>query len=575
MLRWVCLDFELEIRLTIPALMHASEINKRIAVDFGDFDPEADSGYEGMVPGTTSLTGFSREYNYHIKRNVAPVFYKPDPPPLYTVKSLLDRIAELKMRRFGEENMDVNRDSNFKISLGMETSTLLNVSEPLAMTNRISSLSSALNNPAFGDFAMSSNVALAATLPPPSGLGLPRFLHQVLLSHELALRLDTSDYGKCTAKVLAGTLISALWIQNVKIISNGSEVKSESLVHKRQIDGLQRFAELIEWPHIPELRENSKTIYSHLHAGGTVPLDLWDWVFGVVTPGYLFSVKIMSALVLATPSTKAMGAAPIWSGGLALSGRTYWRARSVLGKVLGGIKGVKAMCGWIGPCPRLENQNIEGWIRIRSEAVMFLSFNNITSSYVSTNFDTDYELDKLSMNHRNWQKDNVQPVLSEANDLSKWVHVQPPQLSTRRCAIKGILLESVIRSNSRIADVKNENQPRLTFIIDSTSVTYTLYSNPLFVAVPSCFNGPHLVRNRQLSYLGKVWDVADLKTALSNTRDVMIINATCEGGDAIARAWCSERGKHAAVARRSETCFACALETVSNRSLRIEVLIWS
>jgi hypothetical protein len=49
------------------------------------------------------------------------------------------------------------------------------------------------------------------------------------------------------------------------------------------------------------------------------------------------------------------------------------------------------------------------------------------------------------------------------------------------------------------------------------------------------------------------WEIKDLKDAKPeeyNDQGLMVINATGQGAQCLARAWCSERGKNALVVRR-------------------------
>ena len=55
----------------------------------------------------------------------------------------------------------------------------------------------------------------------------------------------------------------------------------------------------------------------------------------------------------------------------------------------------------------------------------------------------------------------------------------------------------------------------------------------------------------------------------------MVINATGNGGQVVARAWCAERGKNAVVVRGSGgPCFVCAVKAASIKGLGIGVVIW-
>jgi hypothetical protein len=56
--------------------------------------------------------------------------------------------------------------------------------------------------------------------------------------------------------------------------------------------------------------------------------------------------------------------------------------------------------------------------------------------------------------------------------------------------------------------------------------------------------------------------------------DVMVINATGQGVETLARAWCSKRGKNAVIRRAGGLCFVCAERAASRCGLGTGVLIW-
>src|ERR1700691_4365128 len=70
----------------------------------------------------------------------------------------------------------------------------------------------------------------------------------------------------------------------------------------------------------------------------------------------------------------AMGLIPslVCISGFNLQSRSWWRCRNVLGSVLAGVRGVKSVCGWIGPCPGVTEPPRNPWIRIRARPVEFL-----------------------------------------------------------------------------------------------------------------------------------------------------------------------------------------------------------
>lgn len=126
----------------------------------------------------------------------------------------------------------------------------------------------------------------------------------------------------------------------------GKTIELHSEVHEQQVDGLLNFAERMLWPYINEVRDYAEEVYSTMRAGGTIGIRLHDWLFGIVLPGRWFAFNIMTALVLCTPSiNEKMGIATYYDCGMALPSRTYWRLRTVLGRVLGCLENVTSCCG--------------------------------------------------------------------------------------------------------------------------------------------------------------------------------------------------------------------------------------
>ncbi len=57
--------------------------------------------------------------------------------------------------------------------------------------------------------------------------------------------------------------------------------------------------------------------------------------------------------------------------GLFVRNKSYWAKRTVLGRVLGGLRNPKSICGWLGPLPAPtgKDQNgvdIQGWISLNA-----------------------------------------------------------------------------------------------------------------------------------------------------------------------------------------------------------------
>lgn len=378
----------------------------------------------------------------------------------------------------------------------------------------------------------------------------------------------------------------------------GKNTEFHSLIHEQQVEGLLLFAERMKWPHINELRDYAEDVYSNLRAGATININLHDWLYGLILPGKWFSFKIMTALILCTPSIKSKaGVSWYYDSGLSLPTRSYWRLRTVLGRVLGCLPGVISLCGWIGPCPRVEFEppappDCARHVRIKARRIALTEHSSNSDDGV---MDLNSGYDRHSAT-RIGPDEEIQRYLTEMCDPSNWVVPEPPVRDISTCEIESIQLKKLAldigvaqkaaKGELNDLDVELETQYRasITFKIDNNQspITYKLFTNPVFVTPPPCRlgpRGPHEVHMRELPRFQKnIWSIEQLKDHTPEDSDgdeVMVINATGRGAEVLARAWCSERGKSAVIRRAGGPCFVCAVRAASKGSLGTGVLIWT
>ena len=169
------------------------------------------------------------------------------------------------------------------------------------------------------------------------GIGLQNFLYQIVIGAELLIcirkePLTTSYPGIVTDNISALTLLSDLWMQNVTIQGSGTtsittataSTSSTAVLttpgppytlyavrNQTQAEGLIRFEEAMSWPYMDEARQYIETAYENMTSGrGTIGWDMCDWLFGLILPGKVFRHRIMSCLVYASPSIRAINSAP-------------------------------------------------------------------------------------------------------------------------------------------------------------------------------------------------------------------------------------------------------------------------
>jgi hypothetical protein len=442
----------------------------------------------------------------------------------------------------------------------------------------------------FIDFSKARNISNNTLGSAAQGIGLHNFLYQILLGAELLVRLrkeplTTSYSGIMTDSISALVVLSALWMQNVSIqttpstadtpISANSKYTLYSIHNQRQIEGLIRFGEALSWPFMNEARAYIENVYRDLATGAAgVGFDICDWLFGLVLPGKVFRHRIMCCLVYASPSIRSINASPFWDSGLVVKNKSYWPKRTVVARVLGGLNNPKTVCGWVGPVPAPEGWTSSDWIKLNARSV------DIPIPVSTTQLRLTLEslgLDEPDLN------ETTEASLEIVTDISQWIQAlgpRPPDTihDNRKVVFKGIRLTEVPSATTTADATKTAKEYRasIDFDISGATISYVLYSNPIFVSAPPCV-GTHLVHRRQVvKYLGSVVRVADLKDAYPPTDKLVIIDAQGMGEQVVARAWCAERARHAIVRKGLDCCFACAVNVANKATgLGFNVLIWS
>ncbi|KIM86353.1 hypothetical protein PILCRDRAFT_322985 [Piloderma croceum F 1598] len=456
-----------------PALYHADELK---GSTLHQVDTELHRKFAGLVPGTVSITGYSELIAEHV-RTTSPrtvtTLSSTGMLPFVSGKQLLARIDRL---RVGLDFTDQEAFVALRQLLGPDRTMWLNPADRFKLSNQIKDICMALNRrDIFEDFSNTSSVAALALTPPPTGMGMWNFVYQIVLGYELHLRLEKEGggwYSGVNDKVSANMLISKQWINNVEMFTGGdSKLEMRSRVQARQIDGLLRFAEIMEWPQISEMRDYVENVYVDFVGGKTVTVDLWEWLFGIMLPGKFYASKIMSALVTATPSLGSYGAIPYVNLGFNLQGRSWWRCRNILGSVLAGVHGVKSVCGWIGPCPGVTEPPENPWIRIRARPVEFLRgtvtdpLGNIDDASDDGSGEEAYDTTRRLFSPR--AGETVFDVIQDLSDMSLWNEPVPPP----KAALTPMMLELNIRhlSNSGL----RVSQALRTLHIPCTQIRYS------------------------------------------------------------------------------------------------------
>lgn len=415
-----------------------------------------------------------------------------------------------------------------------------------------------------------------------AGIGFANFLFLILLGAELSIRLKKLGYGQAYYPHVIKPTISALvviakqWMENVTIRRSptGSYILA-AIYHASQTQGLVQFAEAIGWPYMDETRLETAGLFTKLTANpANVHNYLKDWMYGLVLPGKFFRHRILSCLVLASPTTKHLGYAPYYDSGLIVGDKSYWPKRTVLGRVLGGLQNARSTCGWIGPC-MVPSGFQTGWVLIHARKVDFIT------PVVDDLTQTDLEV--LGFSETDADHDPL-TLLRDITDMQKWETPKglPARPSSSSAASNA---SSVQLSAIRLTEVMDTNvvarqfRATLDFLFQGKTTSFTLYSNPVFVHVPKCAGPGHPIHQRMVRKLfANVTLAQNLKNAVLPSlvaAQTMIIDATGNGEEAMARAWCAETGRHAVIRKAGIGCFTCAVNLAAKRTgLGFNVLIW-
>lgn len=356
-------------------------------------------------------------------------------------------------------------------------------------------------------------------------------------------------------------------------------LRLQSRCHKTQVEGLVRFAQEMQWPHVGELRDYTRDVWGKLMRGAIGSCCVLDWLLGVTLPGNKMAFNLLCSLIELSPSVTNLHLAPSTEHGLSLPQCSYWRSRSVLGRVLGAWPGVSELCGWIGPCPPVVLDHAVSKKKIAAHILC-------DPALVPTIKTPDALLADPDQRLAHWRlrpNEDIQSYVSEMTNEKSWTVPRPPTQELKPVAVKAIRLRQLsFRPDSTDRDVEYKATIDFSFVLRkivplTKVVSFTLYANPIFVSLPACRGGDHAVHAREMQQ----YDVSVIP--VHNLRDhngkvekgrLVVINATCNGGELMARAWCAERGRNAVVRRPGGPCYTCALRGASKGGVAVEVLIW-
>ena len=394
-----------------------------------------------------------------------------------------------------------------------------------------------------------------------SPIPCPNFLFQILTAQELSLRLERDKdtwHGGITINTICNLITADLWFKNIDTNLESTDIKYSIRpeIQQRQRDGMLFFAEKIKWPYLFEVHEALDAYCND----GTTKLDLatWEWMAGLIHPGFSFAPNLLFGVVQASESVVGpprniqlnMNESNF---GIVVPHVSYWRSRSVLGRVLAPLEGVEVVAGWVGPCP------VPSSIQVPKGSTLPLEIQTRPSSFPVQD-----------------------SLVDDARSQEEGMTWELPQVPSAPC--ENYKLESIqLAANPVHPDQVRRDAPAtiyqasLSFKLTSTGkfVNFALHTNPFFIATQSC-GGTHRIDSRfRHLYCYDVLSIRDFEGASPTFPDrIRVINANCPGGEVVARAWCANRGVHAVVwSEGSGCCFKCALMIASNQGTGVGVLV--
>ncbi|KAL2783475.1 hypothetical protein BJX66DRAFT_127470 [Aspergillus keveii] len=361
----------------------------------------------------------------------------------------------------------------------------------------------------------------------------------------------------------------------------GKTIGIRPIKHQQQLDGLFLFAERMKWPYLAEARASvQKSCQDWLEFAEPIYYVQMDWLFAVVLPGQRFAHLLMTTLIYSTPTLErimAMSLSP--ETGLVLPECSYWRTRSVLGRVFAGLPGVTALNGWVGPCPVGTLDTPVDETPPAHCLVTTWHFNPASALLPPPT--SDSPTDPLLNSKQNLVQ------LRQITDQSEWIALAPPTSESTGPAWN---MEPFTLRRWQQHDPDNLKSiwlwtAALEFVQEGETrnrITFQLDFNPVFVSLPTCSlpegETVHRIHRRELDrYKTKHVSVSQLMHFEPRTDDrgeVVVINATAPGAEVVARAWCAQYGRAAIIRKAGSACFSCAIKAASKYGLRVEILIW-
>ncbi|KAF1814438.1 hypothetical protein P152DRAFT_432374 [Eremomyces bilateralis CBS 781.70] len=553
----------------------------------------------GKYPGTTTLNYYVSGYGC---TNPTVKVQGPVKPKKMKLISILDRLTKLEL---GLEEEDPEKLYSYLYG------TLIHDpdkrSEPHKdMHTQIIDLITILSHVDWVDYSQLKNQVVAKFFDSMDPVRKHHFFHQLLLSSELYLRIHTQGHTDKSKRQLLMQLppkiawdlaVAQRWLENVgikreQISSSQSTFSFELHSKKRQKEALLRFANVLKWPNIGEVQYILSETDTAEKPVEDRSADAMAWFTGVVLPGVTLPWLLMNSLI---DCDRATGEALKYLthmrpfSGFQYRAVTYWSHSCVVGRVLGALRGVNTIAGWIGPCNFSPDLKRTECVQVRQAPVPAELQRRLTTSDLDSMVRRTHP---LGPSQEGYAVKNYDVLLPDFEDVSDGIRVE-------KLAFEPIRKQDVNRAKLG-ADAPLTFDATILFAIMGNSRPLKLKYDVDFIAAYPCYGGPHpLLRSyayRAIKPDGDLltldkhpsaasWDLQphDMPTLtlghspphrrthsdpyartasqpVTSTAPVTVIEALgVSDNEVFARAWCASVGAHAVVANTHSTCLACAI----------------
>ncbi|KAH7320930.1 hypothetical protein B0I35DRAFT_477470 [Stachybotrys elegans] len=427
------------------------------------------------------------------------------------------------------------------------------------------------------------------------------FFHQLLLSMELDLRIQSSQHSKYAKEKLLRQIpptiqwnlaLARRWRENVRVQDWGETPDQTVLRYKlrrRQVKTLKRFAKAMKWPNLAETLENLAQKDDEMSLD-SISSDTFAYFSGLVLPGPTFPFLIMNTLIdldpdPATDELALMSHIHPHCGFQYRSSYTYWSASCIVGKVLAPTCTVLA--GWVGPGRPTADLGRSQIARIRCRRPK----QQLRAEDVESMAERS---DALGPPGETYPVQDYGLPTPDLYDVVDTVRIELLGLKPAE--------ERASSSSPRLFDAM------VQFAIDGVSWPLRLMYDVSFISAWPCSGGPHpLFFDYAYQYI-KVDKIVNIKDwgrlygghgAGSHYSErsspappgpygggraddgedvddekVLVVEAfKVRDNEVLGRAWCSHWGLNAIVADIRKTCMACAIREAYAATLTVVILI--